>query len=96
MDKIRRKTVDELFEAIMTLRDLDEFYAFFEDVCTIKEILDIAGRFEVAGLLDEGRNYSQISALTGASTGTISRVNKALGYGAGGYRIALDRRKKDE
>ncbi len=96
MDKIRRKSVDELFNAILSLKDLDECYAFFEDACTIKEILDIAGRYEVAGLLDEGKNYSQISAATGASTGTISRVNKALGYGTGGYRIVLDRRKTDE
>ncbi|MBQ4324014.1 MAG: TrpR YerC/YecD, partial [Clostridia bacterium] len=72
-----------------SLKTTEECYAFFEDVCTIKELQDITQRFEVAKLLNEGQSYLQISAKTGASTATIGRVNKCLNYGSGGYEIAL-------
>lgn len=82
--------MDTLFRAILKLESVEECYAFFEDVCTIKEMQDISQRFEVATLLHEGQSYLQISAKTGASTATIGRVNKCLHYGSGGYKKALD------
>ncbi len=91
MDKLHNKAVDNLFKAILSLENIDECYAFFEDACTVKEILDIAQRYEVASLLEKGKNYTGISAETGASTATISRVNKCLSYGTGGYKLALER-----
>ena len=84
----------QLYEAVLSLKTVEECDAFFDDVCTIKEIMDLASRFEVARLLDEGKIFSEISKETGASSATISRVNKCLRYGPGGYRTALDRLKK--
>ncbi len=83
--------VDALFEAILTLKSVDECYLFFEDACTIKEILDIAQRLKAAKMLNAGANYADISRETGMSTATISRVNKCLEYGNGGYRTVLTR-----
>ena len=91
--KIRTKEVDHLFDAILTLKDKEECYTFFEDVCTINELLSISQRFEVALMLREGRTYLDISEDTGASTATISRVNRSLNYGNDGYDMALDRMK---
>lgn len=91
MDKLHCKAVDSLFKAVLSLETIDECYAFFEDVCTVKEILDISQRLEVASRLKKGMNYAAVSAETGASTATISRVNKCLSYGADGYKIVLDR-----
>ena len=85
-----------LFEAMLNLRTVDEFYAFFDDVCTIGEIRDIAQRFHVAQLLDQGVTYTDIADITKASTATISRVKKCLSFGADGYRLALDRMKEAE
>ncbi len=90
---IRTKDVDHLFEAILTLKDKEECYTFFEDVCTINELLSISQRFEVALMLRQGRTYLDISEETGASTATISRVNRSLNYGNDGYDMALDRMK---
>lgn len=87
---------DRLFEAILSLRSVEECYRFFEDICTIKEILAIAQRMEVAGLLDQGQSYQQAIAATGASSATISRVKRCLDYGAGGYRLVLDRLAETE
>ena len=87
MDKLRSPATDALFEAILSLETVDECYRFFEDACTIKEILDISQRFEVAGLLSEKKNYQEISKETGASTATISRVGKCLSYGSDGYKL---------
>ena len=84
----------QLYEAVLSLKTVEECDAFFDDVCTIKEITDLASRFEVARLLDEGKIFSEISKETGASSATISRVNKCLRYGPGGYRTALDRLQK--
>ena len=84
---------DELFNAILKLGSVEDCRKFFEDVCTIKELEDITQRLEVAKLLKSKKNYQEISKLTGASTATISRVNKCLNYGKGGYNIVLGEKK---
>lgn len=89
--KIKYEMTDRLFEAILLLENIDECYSFFEDICTISEIKALAQRLEVAKMLREGKTYIDISEKTGASTATISRVNRALNYGADGYKIILDR-----
>ena len=91
MEKLHSEAVDNLFKAILSLKDLDECYRFFEDACTVKEILDVAQRFAVASLLNQGKNYAYISAQTGASAATISRVNKSVSYGKDGYALVLNR-----
>ena len=78
-----------LFEAVAGLSTKEECRTFFEDVCTIKELMDMTQRLQVASLLKEGKNYQEISKITGASTATISRVNKCLVYGSGGYGLVL-------
>lgn len=87
---------DKLFEAILTLKNVEECYKFFEDICTIKEIQDLQQRLTVAKMLDEGRVYSEITEKTGASAATISRVNKCLTYGSDGYKTVLERLKESE
>lgn len=94
MDKLREQSTDFLFEAVLTLKTVDECYAFFEDICTVKEIKSIAQRFLVAKMLTEKRVYSEIVKETGASTATISRVNRSLSYGNDGYQLVFDRMKK--
>ncbi|MGI6192216.1 MAG: YerC/YecD family TrpR-related protein [Christensenellales bacterium] len=91
--KLSSDELDELFSAILLLETRDECYRFFEDICTISEIKAIAQRLCVARMLDEKVTYQDISQKTGASTATISRVNRCLQYGAGGYRLVLDRMK---
>lgn len=81
------------FKAILSLESEEECAAFFEDVCTIKEIQDISQRLSVAEMLNDGEKYQTIEEKTGASTATISRVNKCLNYGTGGYRSVLDKMK---
>ncbi len=83
-----------LLKAMLTLNDAEELGGFLEDICTIKELQSFAQRFQVACQLDAGKNYNQVSADTGASSATISRVNKCLLYGKGGYNTALLRLKK--
>lgn len=83
--------LDRLFDTILSLKTREECYMFFEDACTVKEMLDIAQRLEVAKMLADKQSYVQIAKETGMSTATISRVNRCLMYGAGGYRLALDR-----
>ena len=90
---IHTEATDNLFRTILSLNSVEECYAFFEDVCTIKELQDMSQRLEVAQLLHEGKSYVQISEKTGASTATIGRVNKCLNYGSGGYRNALENKK---
>lgn len=90
------KGVVDFFEAVLSLKDRGECAAFFPDICTIKELLDFGQRMEVASLLTEGMNYQEISKETGASSATISRVNRCLMYGEGGYRLVLDRIDKDD
>lgn len=84
---------DALFDAILMLRDREECRRFFEDVCTINELGEMAKRLHVARLLSEGMSYIQISKETGVSTATISRVNRCITWGEGGYDIALRRMK---
>ena len=94
MKKLHTKEVDTLFEAILSLESVEECYSFFEDVCTIREILDIAQRLKAARMLKDGENYAGISRETGMSTATISRVSKCLEYGDGGSELALERLEK--
>lgn len=89
--KLREKSVDRLFEGILKLQTLDECYAFFEDIGTISEIRALAQRLDVAVMLSEKRTYREIHVETGASEATISRVSRALYYGADGYRLVLSR-----
>ena len=92
--KLRNPEVDHLFDAILTLKDKEECYIFFEDICTINELLSISQRYEVAKMLREGKTYLEIANATGASTATISRVNRSLNYGNDGYDMVLARVKK--
>lgn len=94
MGYMRNQETDLLFEAMLSLNSVDEFYRFFEDVCTIKEIQSLSQRFLVACELDAGKNYLEVYQRTGVSTATISRVNKCLQYGDGGYQTALQRLKE--
>lgn len=94
--KLERKTMESLFQAIVKLETVEECSKFFEDLCTISELRAMEQRFQVAAMLDEGRIYSDIAKETGASTATISRVNKCLTYGSDGYRLVLDRMKHME
>lgn len=94
--KFRDKMVDNLFNGILKINDMEECYKFFEDICTISEIKSIAQRFEVARMLSEKKTYTEIAEKTGASTATISRVNRALNYGADGYNIILSRLYNNE
>ena len=92
--KIHTDAVDRLFEAVLCLKDKDECYTFYEDVCTINEILSLSQRFEVAEMLCEKKTYLDISEKTGASTATISRVNRSLNYGNDGYDMVFKRMSK--
>lgn len=95
MSNIRSESVDRLINAILKLETADECYSFLEDVCTINEVLDMAQRFDVALMLDEGKNYQSIAKEANVSTATISRVSRCLNYGNGGYKIAIERLKKE-
>ncbi len=88
-----KKNLQQFYRAVLALEDEEECRKFFDDVATIKEALDLSARLEVARLLDEGVVFSEISKATGASSATISRVNKCLTYGEGGYKTVLDRLK---
>lgn len=85
--RLKSEQTDGLFEAILKLENMEECYRFFEDICTIKEIQAIAQRLEVAKQLRENKTYNEIEAETGASTATISRINRSLNYGADGYNL---------
>lgn len=89
--KIRTDAVDYLFHAILSLKDKEECYGFFEDLCTVNELLSLSQRFEVAAMLREHKTYLEIAEKTGASTATISRVNRSLNYGNDGYEMVFDR-----
>ena len=94
MVKIGKKENNgELYKAILLLRDEEECYAFFQDLCTVSELRSMEQRFDVASLLDDGMIYNEILERTGASSATISRVNRALQYGADGYKTVLPRLK---
>lgn len=93
---IHTESVELLFEAISTLKTKEEYYAFFEDLCTVNEVLSLAQRIEVAQKLEEGSTYLEVTNITGASTATISRVNRMLNYGTDGLKTALERIKEQE
>ena len=89
--KIKSTATDFLFESILTLKDIDECYRFFEDVCTVNELQSLSQRFEVAYMLRKGNTYLEIAEKTGASTATISRVNRSLNFGNDGYDMVFKR-----
>jgi TrpR-related protein YerC/YecD len=88
--------LDELFRSMLLLENVEECYQYFEDICTVKEVLALAQRLEVARMLNEGKSYQETIARTGSSSATISRVKRCLDYGAGGYPIILERLTKTE
>ena len=91
--KIKGEEMDLLFNAILKLENIEECYSFFEDVATINEVKALAQRIQVAKLLSEKKTYTEIAEITKASTATISRVNRCVNYGTGGYNIVLERLK---
>lgn len=92
--KLKTEAVDRLFDGILCLNTREECCRFMEDLCTVNELLSLSQRFEVASMLKNGSTYLEIAEKTGASTATISRVNRSLNYGNEGYDIVLDRMKK--
>ena len=94
--KIRTEAVDHLFEALLCLENKEECYTFFEDVCTVNEVLSFSQRYEVAKMLREKKTYLEIAEHTGASTATISRVNRSLNFGNDGYDMTFARLKEQE
>lgn len=92
--KIQTVAVDQLFEAILCLESKEDCYSFFEDLCTVNELLSLSQRYEVASMLKEKRTYLEIAEKTGASTATISRVNRSLNYGNDGYELVFNRLKQ--
>jgi TrpR-related protein YerC/YecD len=93
LDKLKEFGVDQLFDAILSLKNREECYLFFDDLCTINELKSLAQRLEVARMLREGKTYNQIEESTGASTATISRVKRCLHFGNDGYQMVLERIK---
>ncbi len=91
---IKSPELDNLFDAVLSLKNREECYLFFEDLCTINELLSLSQRYEVASMLSEKKTYSEIQEQTGASTATIGRVNRALSYGNDGYNLVLERMKQ--
>ncbi len=89
--KLKTEAVDHLFEAILTLKTPEDCYAFFEDVCTVNELMSLSQRYEVAMMLRQKKTYLDIAEVTGASTATISRVNRSLNYGSDGYDMVFER-----
>ena len=96
MEKFQTKLTDNLFHAVLSLKSVEECYKFFDDLCTIHELKSIAQRFAVAKMLKENITYSEIGEKTGASTATISRVNRCLNYGDGGYNLILKRMENND
>ena len=97
MNKLPKKPRNEnMYKAILTLKDVDECMKFFDDLCTVSELMAMEQRYQVARCLNDGMIYNAILAETGASSATISRVNRSLQYGSGGYSIVFDRMKEQE
>ena len=96
MRKLRSEPVDRLFQTILNLQTLDECYAYFEDICTVKEILDMSQRLDTAILLSKGMSYQKIAEQVDVSSATIGRVSKCLNYGSGGYQKAIERLNLEE
>lgn len=95
MKNLHCESVDRLFQTILNLETIDECYDYFEDICTIKEIEDMAQRLDTAILLNEGLSYQKIMEKVGVSTATIGRVSKCLNYGSGGYRATIEKLNKE-
>ena len=95
-DRMKRKTraMDELFRAVLELKNVQECYDFFEDLCTMKELADMAQRIEAAQMLLAGKTYEQIVKEVEISTATISRINRCIQYGSGGYRDTIEKVQK--
>lgn len=93
--KLKSNDMDNLFKAMSLLRSPEEYYNFFEDLCTVTELQSLAHRFSVAKMLKNGKTYLEVSEITGASTATISRISKCLAYGADGYNTILERIKEE-
>lgn len=96
MSNIKSDSIDRLFNVILNLKDNEECYDFFSDICTVKELQDMAQRLDIAFLLDKGTNYQQITKEIGVSAATIGRVSRCLNYGSGGYRKAIDTINKEQ
>lgn len=92
-EKLKSEEADQLFDAILTLKNREECYQFFGDLCTVKEVASLSQRYAVAVMLTEKKTYIEIAEKTGASTATISRVNRSLSYSNGGYDIIFERTK---
>lgn len=91
----RNASIDRLFQSFLNLQTIDECYAYFEDLCTIKELSDMSQRLDAAILLDEGLSYQKIMEQVAISTATIGRVSRCLNYGTGGYKTALEKLKEN-
>ena len=96
MDKLKNESTDRLFRTILNLKTLEECYSYFEDLCTIKELQDMAQRLDTAILLSQGYSYQKIQENIDISTATIGRVSKCLNYGTGGYRDTINKLKELE
>ena len=92
--KLQTAAVDQSFDPILSLENKEECYSFFEDLCTINELLSLSQRYEVASMLKNKKTYLEIAEKTGASTATISRVNRSLNYGNDGYELVFGRLNK--
>ena len=96
MPNYRSESIDRLFRGILTLKNLDDCYTFFDDICTINELQDMAQRLDTAILLSEGKSYQTISQQVGVSTATIGRVSRCLNYGKGGYKSVIEKLKEED
>ena len=95
MTRFRSESVDRLFQTILNLESIDECYEYFADICTIKEVQDMAQRLDAAILLNKGLSYQKIAEQIEVSSATIGRVSKCLNYGSGGYKNAIDKLNKE-
>lgn len=95
INKLRGKELDQLFQAVLSLKNLEECYRFFDDLCTINEIQSLSQRLDVARMLRDGNTYHRIEAETGASTATISRVKRCLNFGNDTYEMVFERIKEE-
>ncbi|MFU0789036.1 YerC/YecD family TrpR-related protein [Cerasibacillus sp. JNUCC 74] len=96
IDKLRGEQLDQLFDAILSLKDREECYRFFDDIATMSEIHSLTQRLQVAKMLTQGATYNEIEKQTNASTATISRVRRCIDYGSDGYKLVLERIMKDD
>lgn len=96
IDKLRGKQLDQLFDAMLSLKDRDECYQFFDDLATMSEVQSLAQRLQVAKMLIDGSTYNSIENETKASTATISRVRRCINYGSDGYKLVVDRLNENE